>query len=228
MSTMLRVVIVEDDIGVALINREFVSSHHGFTVVGVAHSGGEAVELIGSLKPDVVLLDFYLPDFSGLEVLSRLSPELVSSMEVIAVTAARDVDSVRLARARGVRHYLVKPFMASALFERLEEVARQIDTVRRSSRGRLLDQRSVDALIASTAERYAPPPKGLSEVTLQRVHLALQAAGTDVSAAELAKLVGMSRVGVRRYLEHLVDIGRATITPRYGGGRPQNRYSAAS
>ena len=228
MSTILRVVIVEDDIGVALINREFVSSHQGFTVVGVAHSGGEALELIGRLKPDVVLLDFYLPDFSGLEVLSRLSPELVSSMEVIAVTAARDVDSVRLARARGVRHYLVKPFMASALFERLEEVAQQIDTVRRSSRGRLLDQRSVDALIASTAERYAPPPKGLSEVTLQRVHLALQAAGTDVSAAELAELVGMSRVGVRRYLEHLVDIGRATLTPRYGGGRPENRYRAAS
>ncbi|MET4001910.1 response regulator of citrate/malate metabolism [Arthrobacter sp. UYCu511] len=228
MSTILRVVIVEDDIGVALINREFVSSHQGFTVVGVAHSGGEALELIGRLKPDVVLLDFYLPDFSGLEVLSRLSPELVSSMEVIAVTAARDVDSVRLARARGVRHYLVKPFMASALFERLEEVAQQIDTLRLSSRGRLLDQRSVDALIASTAERYAPPPKGLSEVTLQRVHLALQAAGTDVSAAELAELVGMSRVGVRRYLEHLVDIGRATLTPRYGGGRPENRYSAAS
>ena len=87
MSTILRVVIVEDDIGVALINREFVSSHQGFTVVGVAHSGGEALELIGRLKPDVVLLDFYLPDFSGLEVLSRLSPELVSSMEVIAVTA---------------------------------------------------------------------------------------------------------------------------------------------
>ena len=228
MSTMLRVVIVEDDIGVALINREFVSSHQGFAVVGVAHSGGEAVDLIETLKPDVVLLDFYLPDFPGLEVLSRLSPELVSSMEVIAVTAARDVASVRLARARGVRHYLVKPFMASALFERLEEVARQIDTVRRSSRGRLLDQRSVDALIASTAERYAPPPKGLSEVTLQRVHLALQAAGTDVSAAELAEQVGMSRVGVRRYLEHLVDIGRATLTPRYGGGRPENRYRAAS
>jgi len=101
-------------------------------------------------------------------------------------------------------------------------------TVRRTSRGKLLDQRSVDAIIASTSGRYAPPPKGLSEVTLQRVHLALQAAGTDVSAAELAELVGMSRVGVRRYLEHLVDVGRATLTPRYGGGRPENRYSSSS
>lgn len=228
MKPKLRVLIVEDDIGVALINREFVSSHQGFTVVGEAHNGTDAVVLIERLRPDVVLLDFYLPDFSGLEVLSRLSPDLGGAMEVIAVTAARDVESVRAARARGVRHYLVKPFMASALFERLEEVARQFDTVRRTSRGKLLDQRSVDAIIASTSGRYAPPPKGLSEVTLQRVHLALQAAGTDVSAAELAELVGMSRVGVRRYLEHLVDVGRATLTPRYGGGRPENRYSSSS
>ena len=226
MRAKLRVVIVEDDLGVALINREFVSSQQDFTVVGEAHTGTEAVDLIENLKPDVVLLDFYLPDFSGLEVLSRLSPDLSSGMEVIAVTAARDVDSVRQARARGVRHYLVKPFMASALFERLEEVARQFDTVRRTSGGRPLDQQSVDAIIASATGRYAPPPKGLSEVTLQRVHL--QGAGTDVSAAELAELVGMSRVGVRRYLEHLVGVGRATLTPRYGSGRPENRYSAAS
>lgn len=228
MNTRLRVVIVEDDMAVALINREFVSSHARFTVVGEAHTGAEAVVLIEKLRPDVVLLDFYLPDFTGLEVLARLSTDRSSQLEVIAVTAARDLDSVRAARARGVRHYLVKPFMASALFERLDEVARQYDTVRRTSRGRLLDQQSVDVIIASTGERHVPPPKGLSEVTLQRVHLALQSAGTDVSATELAELVGMSRVAARRYLEHLVDVGRATLTPRYGGaGRPENRYRSA-
>ncbi|MGO4384649.1 response regulator [Specibacter sp. RAF43] len=229
MSAELRVVIVEDDLGVAHINREFVASHPGFTVVGEAHSGTEAVALIEELKPDVVLLDFYLPDFSGLEVLARLSAGRGSRLEVIAVTAARDLDSVREARAKGVRHYLVKPFMASALFERLDEVARQYDTVRRTSRGKILDQRSVDVIIASTGGRYAPPPKGLSDATLQRVHLALQSAGADVSAAELAQRVGMSRVGARRYLEHLVDQGRATLTPRYGGaGRPENRYRSSS
>lgn len=229
MSALLRVVIVEDDLGVALINREFVNSHAGFTVVGEAYSGANAVALIEKLKPDVVLLDFYLPDFSGLEVLARLSPDRGSTMEVIAVTAARDVGSVRQARAKGVRHYLVKPFMASALFERLDEVAKQFETVRRTLRGEQLDQRSVDAIIASTSGRYVPPPKGLSEVTLQRIHLALQSAETDLSAAELAERVGMSRVSTRRYLEHLVDVGRATLTPRYGGaGRPENRYRSSS
>jgi response regulator of citrate/malate metabolism len=228
MSAKLRAVIVDDDIAVAEIHRQFVASHPAFTVVGEAHSGTEALAQIERLNPDVVLLDFYLPDFSGLEVLSRLRVERGRQLEVIAVTAARDLASVREARANGVRHYLVKPFTASALFGRLDEVARQYATMHRGQRGEPLDQRTVDEIIASTAGRYAPPPKGLSDATLQRIVVALQAAGTDLSAAELADLVGMSRVSARRYLEHLVRLGRATLAPRYGStGRPENRYRSS-
>lgn len=54
----LRVFIVEDDLGVAQFNREFVASNPGFTVVDQAQSGTETVGLIDSLAPDVVLLAF--------------------------------------------------------------------------------------------------------------------------------------------------------------------------
>ncbi|MEO7006385.1 MAG: response regulator [Terrimesophilobacter sp.] len=224
----LRAMIVDDDLAVAEIHRQFVASHPAFTVVGEAHSGTEALVQIERLNPDLVLLDFYLPDFSGLEVLSRLRVERGRQFEVIAVTAARDLTSVREARANGVRHYLVKPFTASALFERLDEVARQYATINRGQRGEPLDQRTVDEIIASATGRYTPPPKGMSDATLQRIVIALQGAGADLSAAELADRVGMSRVSARRYLEHLVGIGRATLAPRYGStGRPQNRYRSS-
>lgn len=229
MSVKLRAVIVDDDVAVAHIHHEFVASHSAFTVVAEVHSGAAAVEQIEKLNPHVVLLDFYLPDFSGLEVLNRLSIERRRHLEVIAVTAARDLGSVREARANGVRHYLVKPFSASALFERLDEVASQHDTMDRQARGQPLDQRSVDEIIASTATRYTPPRKGLSDATLERVYNALQSGDADLSSSELADLVGMSRVGVRRYLEHLVAVGRATRTARYGRtGRPENRYRRSS
>lgn len=127
MIAKLRTLIVDDDLSVARIHRMFVDSHHGFTVVGEAHSGASALALVEKLDPDVILLDIYLPDFSGLEVLSRLSVERARRVEVIAVTAARDLGSVREARANGVRHYLVKPFTASALRERLDEVLHQHD-----------------------------------------------------------------------------------------------------
>ena len=228
MKVLLRAVIVDDDIAVARIHHQFTAAHSAFVVVGEAHTGAEALAQIERLNPDVVLLDFSLPDFSGLEVLTRLRLECGRQLEVIAVTAARDLDSVREARANGVRHYLVKPFTASVLYERLDEVVAQYARMHRNHPGEPLDQRTVDEIIASTPGRYAPPPKGLSDATLQRVVVTLQSADSDLSASELAERIGMSRVSARRYLEHLVTVGRAVVEPRYGtAGRPEHRYRGA-
>lgn len=225
----LRTLIVDDDHSVARIHRMFVDSHQGFTVVGEAHSGAAALEKVEALDPDVMLLDFYLPDFSGLEVLSRLSIERARRMEVIAVTAARDLASVREARANGVRHYLVKPFTASALRERLDEVLHHSTTLQRT--GNLLDQRTVDEILGSAGSALAHRtllPKGVSAATLGLVTAALQEADGDLSASEVAGRVGMSRVGARRYLEYLVTCGLSSVEPRYGAtGRPENRYRSA-
>ncbi|MCX7522011.1 response regulator [Microbacterium sp. STN6] len=222
----LRVLVVDDDVSVALIHHELVDTRPDFVVVGEAHNGATALTQIERLDPDVVLLDIYLPDMSGLEVLSRLRLEHSKPVEVIAVTAARDLDSVREARANGVRHYLVKPFTAAALRERLDQVARHHAALRRNSLGQPLTQHSVDEIIASPAPRMAPPlPKGLSKATLERVSTTLRDSPDDLSAYEVATTVGMSRVSARRYLEHLVGCGLASVSPRYGtAGRPENRY----
>lgn len=229
MTDKIRVLVVDDDVAVALIHHRFVDAHASFTVVGEAHNGATALEQIDRLNPEVVLLDIYLPDFSGLEVLSRLRIERLRPIEVIAVTAARDLASVREARANGVRHYLVKPFTGAALRERLDEIARHHAAVRRNSVGGPLNQRSVDEIIASAPQRpSSPPPKGLSNATMERVAAALRDAGSDLSAGELAVIIGVSRVSARRYLEHLVHRGLASVSPRYGTtGRPENRYRSA-
>jgi response regulator of citrate/malate metabolism len=128
--------------------------------------------------------------------------------------------------AGGIQHYLVKPFAAAMLHERLDEIWRLREEVRRAATR--LDQDEVDRLVAGT--RGGPPrlPKGLSERSLALVVAALAAAcrdGADASAAEVGDVAGMSRVSARRYLEHLVALGRAEMNPRYGSaGRPENRY----
>lgn len=228
MTVPLRTLIVDDDAAVADIHRQFVNAHPGFVVVGESQTGVGALEQIARLRPDVILLDFYLPDFSGLEVLRRLRIERRQRIEVIAVTAARDMTSVRQARASGVRHYLVKPFTATALRERLDEVVQEHAAMRGSPSAGPLDQQAVDPIITSTPAFRVQPPKGLSEATLDRVNAALRAAGTDLSAGELAERIGMSRVGARRYLEHLVARGQAVVEPRYGAtGRPVHRYRSS-
>ena len=68
-------------------------------------------------------------------------------------------------------------------------------------------------------------PKGLSTATAALVVKVLQAEDGDLSAAETAERVGISRVSARRYLEHLCSTGQARQGLRYGtSGRPEHRY----
>ncbi|MFC9559223.1 response regulator [Agromyces sp. NPDC056965] len=221
----LRVVIVDDDFAVAQVNRAFVDARPGFTVVAEAHTGAEALAAIELHRPQLVLLDVYLPDLGGIDVLRRLRAD-DDDVEVIAVTAARDLDTVRRARQLGVRHYLVKPFSGAALGERLDEVRRGI-VADSAMPGAALDQRAVDQMLGGASTRRAVLPKGLSPVSLERVAAQLAACEADASAAEIAESLGMSRVSARRYLEHLVSRGVAEVSPRYGNaGRPEHRYRA--
>ncbi|MGX5694971.1 response regulator [Agromyces soli] len=221
----LRVVIVDDDFAVAQVNRAFVDARPGFAVVAEAHTGAAALEAVARHRPALVLLDVYLPDLGGLEVLRRLRAA-GDEVEVIAVTAARDLDTVRRARLLGVRHYLVKPFSGAALGERLDEVRRGLLA---GGEAGALDQRAVDELLgaASRPRSTTAVPKGLSGVSLDRVAARLAGSAPDASAAEIAESLGMSRVSARRYLEHLVATGAAEVAPRYGtAGRPEHRYRA--
>lgn len=223
-----RVLIVDDDFSVASLHERFVGAHGGFEVVGVARNGADALELVRTTRPDLVLLDVYLPDMTGIDVLRQLRAEPESEhVDVIAITAARELDTVRSAMAGGVLHYLVKPFSAATLHDRLEDYLRHRSELRRSGEGDELDQAAVDRLLAQPRSSAAVVlPKGLSTRTLELVARAL-AARTDASATEVAEDVGVSRVSARRYLEHLVERGRADVLPKYGGpGRPENRYRA--
>lgn len=241
MTEQARTLVVEDDSAVAAVHRGFVESHPRFVVVGEARNGADALRLTSALRPDLVLLDLHLPDIGGLDVLRRLRLLPGPPVDVVATTAVRELDSVRQAMAGGVVAYLVKPFTAATLRERLDEVWQRREDVRRAQH--TLDQDEVDQLLAGPRTATALPPKGLSERSRTLVREALGRlcepdageAGSptgrgpslraDASAAEVADAVGMSRVSARRYLEHLVAEGQAQVSPRYGAtGRPENRY----
>ncbi|TDQ53316.1 response regulator [Actinorugispora endophytica] len=218
------VLVVDDDFMVARVNRGLVERVAGFTVVGEAHTGANALAAADRLRPDLVLLDVYLPDMSGLEVLRRLRERPGPAVDVLAVTAARDVGTIRAAMRGGVVHYLIKPFSPEALWERLDRY-RQLD--QRLSTSPEIGQAEVDRMFGGG--RGGPLPKGLTEQTRDLVAKALGDCGGDLSATECGELVGLSRVSARRYLEHLVDSGSALVRLRYGAtGRPERRYRPAA
>jgi response regulator of citrate/malate metabolism len=228
----LRVLVVDDDFMVAKIHRKFVEQVPGFEVVGEARSGAEALAAADRLRPDLVLLDIYLPDLSGLEVLRTLRGA-GNQVDVLVVTAARDVDTVQQALRGGVVQYLIKPFTFESMRERLLDFERSHRSVKAVERvGGEVGQDQVDAIFHGSRKptsREAALPKGLTRQTLELVVGALRGQSRSsqqtLSAAECADQIGLARVSVRRYLEHLVGAGMAEVTLKYGAaGRPERRY----
>ncbi len=117
---MIRVLVVDDDYHVARAHALSIARIDGFTAVAEAHTGEEAQRLVEELEPDLLLLDMYLPDFSGLDLVRRLAANGHRVPDFLLVTAARDLESVRAAMQLGAFYYLVKPFTFAALREQLE------------------------------------------------------------------------------------------------------------
>ena len=225
---MIRTAVVDDDFRVAALHRTYAERVPGFSVVGEARTGADALALVERVKPDLVLLDIYLPDMSGLDVLRALREQGRPDLDVIAITAARDVATLRSAMTGGVVHYLVKPFRFAAFEEKLQSFA----AARKRLAGlREADQTEVDRIFSLL--RSAGPdttlPKGLSMTTLEVVVRKLLESRSGLTAQALAEMTGISRVTARRYLDHLCELGRAEITLRYGNiGRPEHRYRLVS
>ncbi|OMC39758.1 two-component system response regulator [Mycobacterium sp. GA-1841] len=216
---MRDVLVVDDDFMVADIHRRFVERVDGFRPVSVARNGSEALAAAAEFHPDLILLDVYLPDMTGLDVLRRLRTE-GNRAGVIMVTAARELDTVRGALDGGAADYLVKPFDFDQLRVKLLAFAARADALAATGGA---DQATIDALFGGTP----PPalPKGLGAETGRLVMDAVRRTG-EVSATECADLVGISRVSARRYLEYYLSTGALQVRLQYGTGRPERRYRA--
>ena len=219
---MIRVLVVDDQPMVAAVHREMVDKVDGFEVVAVAYSGQPAVFRAERGGIDLVLLDLTMPGMDGMEVCRRLHT-LPDPPDVIAVTAIRDMATVRSAVKLGVVLYVVKPFTHAILRERLLQYA----SFRRAWQATsVVDQRDIDdALGALRVPAPAPVPKSMSPESLDAVLAALTDAPEGLTAVEVSERTGMARVTARRYLEHLLATDACDREPVYGrAGRPLLRY----
>ncbi|MHA7208314.1 response regulator [Arthrobacter sp. MDT1-65] len=231
----IRVLVVEDDPVAADAHAEYVRRLEGFELVGIARSGAELasfLHLAGGARReapaavDLMLLDMNLPDAHGLDIVRRVRG-LGLPLDIVAITAVRDLQVVRSAISSGIVQYLIKPFTYSAFSEKLGAY--------RDFRRNLVEQAStttqaeVDSAFASLRPATAALlPKGLSAETLRTVSRLLKELPAPTSAVEVSEALSMSRVTARRYLEYLADQQSVQRTPRYGTrGRPEFEYSWA-
>ncbi|HEY0359222.1 MAG TPA: response regulator [Mycobacteriales bacterium] len=223
---MIAVLVVEDEPVAADAHAEYVLRVPGFRVAGRATTGAEALRRLRLGGVDLVLLDMNLPDMHGLDIVRAMRAG-GHGADVIAVTSARDLAVVRSAVSGGIVQYLLKPFAFAAFREKLERYREYRE--QGADDGVVAGQHEVDRMLATLRGTEGHPlPKGVSPESLDAVVGALREAEGAMSAAELAEVLGVSRVTARRYLEHLADTGLLSRHMRYGGvGRPVVEYRRA-
>jgi len=119
---MTRTLLVADD---AVIIREKIKDlamQSGWTIVGEAGNGQEAIDAYAKLRPDVVTLDLVMPEFDGLYALRGIM-SLNPNAKVVIVSALEQKTVLKDAFKVGAADFLVKPFSQQILIDTLEQVA---------------------------------------------------------------------------------------------------------
>jgi response regulator of citrate/malate metabolism len=224
---VFKVLIVEDQQVAAEALVHYIDQLENFRIIGQASNGADALHRLSTEHVDLVLLNIYLPDMSGLDLLRRIRAA-GNPVHVIAVTQARDNSVVQAVVTFGAMQYLMKPVTFATVRQKLEGYqAFRSMLARKPVRGQYDIDRLLHTLRGLTSSAL---PRNISSESLQAVVTALRQADSSVrmSAAEMASVSGMSRVTARRYLEYLVESGRAERTSRYrSAGRPEYEYRLA-
>jgi response regulator of citrate/malate metabolism len=226
---VIRVLIVEDDPLIAEAHQAYLARLDGFSAAAMAHTARDAMRVAAEASAsdtpiDLVLLDIGLPDASGITLASGLSG-LRPAPDIIAITSERDLEMVRAAVSQGALAYLLKPFTFAAFRDRLERYRRFREALPAGTDA--ASQAEVDRALAElrfTTDKGAAP-KGAAPGTNDEIARAVRDAPDGLTADEVAKQIGVSRVTAWRYLERLADDGTVRRNSDYGkAGRPKTRY----
>ena len=218
-----KVLIVEDDPMVSMINEQYVNRNKAFRVVGKCKDGKSALEYLENNDVDLIVLDVYMPLMDGFETLRQIRKNK-KSVDIIMVTAANDRASLEEALHLGVVDYLVKPFTYDRFRIALEKYVSHLSTLKDLD---TLNQKKIDFIIENAHKKSEELyPKGIQEKTLQTILDEMKKNPSKwMTGDEIAERIGLTGVTVRRYLNYLTEKGILLSEIDYEtGGRPCMRY----
>ena len=218
-----KVLIVEDDPMVSMINEQYVNRNKAFRVVEKCKDGKSALEYLEHNDVDLIILDVYMPLMDGFETLRQIRKNK-KSVDIIMVTAANDRASLEEALHLGVVDYLVKPFTYDRFRIALDKYVSQVAALKDID---TLNQKNIDFIIENARKKSEELyPKGIQEKTLQTILDEMKKNPSKwMTGDEIAERIGLTGVTVRRYLNYLTEKGILLSEINYEtGGRPCMRY----
>ena len=223
---MYRTVIIEDDPVITQLNRQYVEKDSRFTVVQTFSAAHPALFWLRNNLVDLIILDMYMPQMSGLELLRILRAEGVNA-DVIMVTSADDAATIESFIRLGVTDYLIKPFGYERFQLALKNFCDHWDTIHQDpNHPHKFTQNQLDNVLLHLTASSPPPapggmPKGLQSQPLPLLQDYLKEHPQGPPWDDIASHVGLSVVTVRRYMNYLAEQHLVDSDMDYNtGGRP--------
>jgi two-component system, CitB family, response regulator CitT len=221
---MIKVVIAEDDFRIAQVQEQFLQKVSGVKLVGKALNAKETMEILGVQEVDLLLLDIYMPDELGTDLLPKIR-EIHPSVDIIMVTAATERAMLETSIRNGVFNYLLKPVTMEKFVETIEDYKKKKKLLNSFDE---VDQSMIDRYFGTSNQSAISQkdlPSGVDRLTLQKVKEVMAELKGGVSIEEMGEKMGASRTTARRYLEYLVSINICIAKHDYGiVGRPERKY----
>ena len=223
----LNILIVEDETPLAEMHAEFIRQNGGCRQIWLAGTLAQARAMTERFKPDLILLDNFLPDGQGIELMEE--PAVKNpACSVIFITAASDMHTCSQAIRNGAFDYIIKPVSYKRLRNSLERFMQFVQTQRTF---KIIDQDNVDALYNLQSKQFSSEPsaKGIETNTLELVQALFIAQPAVAHAVEdVVEQVGISKTTARRYLEYCVATQFVRVEMLYGNiGHPRRLYRKA-
>lgn len=213
-----RVLIVDDDFRVGALHAEMVDAIPGFQALEPVQDPRVVPKVVASQKPDLLLLDLYLPHVSGIELLRGID------VDAIMISAAIEPKNISKALRSGALAFIIKPFDAKTLAAKLKGWARYRRQLAVTAE---FNQQGVDRLYRALQGGEDTGTAVGSAPTEQAVLSCVKDAAEPMSVAEVAEAVGVARATAQRYLAALVASESLELQLGYGTrGRPEHRYLA--
>ncbi len=189
--TPVRVVIAEDEALIRLDLKEMLEEE-GYQVAGEAADGEKAVELAGSLKPDLVILDVKMPVLDGISAAERIAAQQVAPVVILTAFSQREL--VERARDAGAMAYVVKPFtkadlvpaieIAVSRFQEMSALGTEVATLRDRLEVRKILDRAKGRLQAESGLTEPEAFRWIQKTSMDR-RVTMRAVAEDVLAGNL-------------------------------------------
>jgi DNA-binding NarL/FixJ family response regulator len=199
----MRVMLV-DDHSLFLEGLHYLLETHGIDVIGIAKSGEEALQKARSLKPEIILMDIRMPQWSGLDTLKLMKAEM-PEIKVIMLTTSDDDADLFEAIKYGASGYLLKSLNADELVKLLSSVENNEAPFSSGLAAKLLTEFRRDGMDRQLLPRREPEAGSTGPLTGRQLEILEMVAGGK-TYKEVGSALGITERTVKYHMGKILEL----------------------